>query len=198
MNIYDALKFTLVSCLAASPLAQADDSITEQIAQLRTQREKAIRDAVADCATALERLQRLYADQPEAIALIDREKEQLAKGSRTGALGGARGEQERQSEPDSPRRRPQARTPEALERYLVGTRWNYYDNDKFLGVPKKLAFTGATTATIDGKPIEWHALEKAKIWITGNREFNFNSLFDEFDGGWVPNVKERNTGRLIK
>ena len=94
--------------------------------------------------------------------------------------------------------RPSVSKPDDLSRYLIGTRWNYYSNDKFLGQPKVLEFTGPDTATLDGDPKEWKVLDKTKIWLEGNREFRFSKNYDEFSGGWVPNPKDRNTARILK
>ena len=151
-------------------------------------REKTIKDAVTraneDYASGLDRLKTLYENTREALELIAHEKEKFTKASLAAF--------------STTHKRPKARTPEALANYLTGTCWNYYANDKFLGEAQKLKFTGPATATLNGKPIEWHVLDHEKIWITGNREFTFNSLFDEFEGGWVPNNKDRNTGRLTE
>ena len=179
----------LLACLLFTVDAtNASDTVSDQIAQLNTQREKAIKDAVIraneDYTTALERLQTLYANNPESLGLIAHVKEKFANASL--------------AESSTMHKRPKARTPLDLVNYLNGTCWNYYANDKFLGEAQKLKFTGPATATLNGKAIEWHALDHKRIWIAGNREFTFNSLFDEFEGGWVPNNKDRNTGRLTE
>ena len=181
-------RIMLACYLFAVHASGASDTVSDQIAQLRTQREKTIKDAVTraneDYATGLDRLKTLYANTPEALELIAREKEKSAKASLATV--------------STMHKRPKARTPEDLANYLTGTCWDYYANDKFLGEAQKLKFTGPATATLNGKPIDWHVLDHERIWITGNREFTFNSLFDEFEGGWVPNNKDRNTGRLIE
>ncbi len=179
----------MLACyLFAVQASEASDSVSDQIAQLRARREKTIKDAVTraneDFATGLERLKALDANTPEALELIAHEKQKIAGAS--------------SATPSTMHKRPKARTPEALANYLTGTSWNYYANDKFLGEAQKLKFTGPATATLNGKPMEWHVLDHQRIWISGNREFTFNSLFDEFEGGWVPNNKDRNTGRLIE
>lgn len=177
----------LVCILAVIHTSEASDTAADQINQLRALRERAIKDAIShaneDFVTSLNRLKALYADDPKALAIIAHNNEEFAKAPLDA--------------PRAIRKRPKTRTPGDLAHYLIGTRWDYYDGDKFLGEAKKLEFTGPATAILNGKPIEWHALDNPKIWITGNREFTFNSLFDEFDGGWVPNNKDRNTGRLI-
>ncbi len=178
----------LACCLVFVHASEAEDAVNDQIAQFRAQRDKTIKDAVAraneEYANGLDRLKEVYENDPEALALIAKEKEEFAKASLVAF--------------HTLHKRPKTRTPEELTEYLIGTSWSYYDNDKFLGEAKKLEFTGPKTANINGKAIEWHVLDNAKIWITGNREFKFNNLFDEFEGGWVPNDKDRNTGRLIK
>lgn len=182
--------------------ARAADPVTEPIARLRADREKAISDAISKANTeysnSLDKLKSLHGSNPEAAAIIVREKAELDKVAvvilppvvrlQTAIAASA---------PAVKRERPAVSNADDLIRYLVGTRWNYYDNDKFLGTPKVLELTGPETAILDGKPKQWKALDKTKFWLEGNREFRFNKNYDEFSGGWVPNPKDRNTARIL-
>ena len=132
--------------------------------------------------------------------MIAREKEELARVSLVTVPPTVRITAEIKGAAPQPgnHQRPSIQKPDDLARYLIGTRWSYYSNDKFLGAAKELEFTGPGTATLGGKQTEWKVLDKSKIWMNGDREFTFNKQFDEFGGGWVPNPKDRNSGRIIK
>lgn len=97
--------------------------------------------------------------------------------------------------PAKPRVKPQIRKPEELAGYLVGTRWSFFSNDRFLGDPVVLEFTGPETATLDGKERKWKTLDKTKIWLEGDKEYTFSKGYDKFTGGWIPNPKDRNFGK---
>lgn len=204
MNIHRTIRhLTLVCLLSGAPASRAAEPVANEIVRLRSQREKAIAEAIAkanvDYANGVDRLKSLYPSKPEVGAMIAREKEELAKVSlvtlppvvriATEIAGAAA---------QVPHQRPSIQKPDDLARYLIGTRWSYYGNDKFMGDAKTLVFTGPGAATINGSAVEWKVLDKVKIWTSGNREFTFNKQFDEFSGGWVPNPKDRNSGRLIK
>lgn len=196
--------FVILMLMLGIPAAWAGDPVADQIIRLRAQREKAIADALAkanaDYSRSLDKLKSLYASKPDSVAIIAREKEELEKISLvtvppvvkitlpltvTATAG-------------TSKTRPSIQKPADLARYLIGTQWSYYSNDKFLGEPKTLEFTGPDTATIDSKDYTWKVTEKNKIWLSGDKEFTFNKQYNEFIGGWIPNPNDRNSARLIE
>lgn len=204
MNILKIVPSLALSCLfAGAPIAQAADPVADKIVQLRSQREKAIAAAIekanAEYANGLDRLKSLYGSKPAAGTMIAREKEELGKVSLVTLPPIVRITTEiAAATVEGPREKLSIKKPDDLTRYLIGTSWRYYSNGKFLGDPKTLEFTGHSVLMIDGKEFEWKALDKARFWMTGDREFTFSKQFDEFTGGWAPNPKDQNSGRIIK
>ena len=94
--------------------------------------------------------------------------------------------------------KPQIHKPEELERYLIGTRWNYYKNANFFGEPTVLEFTAPGKATMDGKEFAWRVLDKARIGFEDKHEFTFSKNYDEFTGTWIPNPVDKKSARLIQ
>jgi hypothetical protein len=189
-----ALSANVVAQLPGNPAA-------EQITKLRLQREKAIAESIAkanaEYSANLDKLKSLYSSNPETAELVAREKAELEKIGMAPVPPSLKITTELKGAAKVPRKRPVITRDEDLTRYLIGTRWNYYNNDKFAGTAQILEFTGPGKATLNGKETEWKVIEKDRIWFVGNREFVFNKGFDEFLGGWVPNPKDRNSARLI-
>lgn len=203
MKAWLALAIFLAGSFAAEAQTPAA-GMPAKIEALRKQRETAIADAItkanADYAAALDKMKSLYASDAAVGAMIAQEKAELAKVAVVAlppavriaaplAAGAAL--------PAKPRVKPQIHKPEELVRFLIGTRWSFFSNAQFLGDPVVLEFTGPETATLDGKARKWKVLDKTKIWLEGDKEYAFSKDYDEFSGGWIPNPKDRNSGRLL-
>jgi hypothetical protein len=152
------------------PVVRAGDPLADQILRLRAQREKAISDALAkansDYGRSLDKLKSLYASKPDTAAIIAKEKEELEKVSLVSVPPVVKITLPltvTATTAESMKPKVSIQKPADLARYLIGTQWSYYSNDKFLGDPKTLEFTGPDTATIDTKDYTWKVLDKNKI-----------------------------------
>lgn len=195
----------LAILLAGMMAAQAQTpaaALSAKIEALRKQRETAISESIvkanADYAGALDKLKSLYASDAAAVQMVAQEKAELAKVAVVALPPAVRiAAPLAVAAPAKPRVKPQIHKPEDLIRYLVGTRWNYFGNAQFLGDSVVLEFTGTETLTLNGKELKWKVTDKSKIWTEGNKEYSFSKDYDEFVGGWIPNPKDRASGRLV-
>jgi hypothetical protein len=184
----------------------ADERLSERVLALRSARESRIEKAIAEAneeyEKAIKNLRAGYSPASPQSKVLQAELGDLAKISVVRVppvirltLPIVSGPQP--SEVPVPRA-PRIRNDSDLSAFLIGTRWNVYGNGEFMDKPiAELEFTGPESATWSGRSMTWKTLGRDKIWLSGNQSFTFNNSYNEFIGGWIPNSKDKKSGRMI-
>lgn len=196
MKLLIALIIATASALAQNPQAVA------KIEAARATREKFIAEQIARADALyranLQQVSTLYGSDAALKAIVTSELAELDKAALVGVPPLIRMNRPLAAGTVAPAPRVVVTNAEGLQKFLIGTKWTVYNNDKPVGVSSVLEFTGVGTLTLGGKAQTFEVVSKDTIKTSGNTLLKFNKDNDGFAGYWVPNPSDKKVGVIIR